>query len=82
MMLRTFSSHIKADDSIRNKADELDKLHCAMKEKLQVVSFSEKIQTLTLVPDSWSRAYCSTYFNVSEYLIRTAHDLKETRNLS
>ena len=36
------------------KADELDKLHIAMKKKLTPCSYPQKIQLLTLVPDSWS----------------------------
>ena len=39
---------------IRNKTGELDKWHEAMKEKLKIVS--------------WSRKYCSEYFDVSEIL--------------
>ena len=31
---------------------------------------------LTLVPDKWSQAYCSEYFNVFEYLIGTSHEIK------
>ena len=53
----------------KNKAEELDRLHAAMKEKLVTASNTEKLQILTLVPDSWSQKYCSEYFGVSEYLI-------------
>ena len=49
----------------KNKAEELDRLHAAMKEKLVTASNREKLQILTLVPDSWSRKYCSEYFGVS-----------------
>ena len=38
----------------KNKADELDRLHAAMKEKLVTTSNKEKLQILNLVPDSWS----------------------------
>ena len=54
----------------KNKAEELDRLHAAMKEKLVTASNTEKLQILTLVPYSSSRKYCSEYFGVSEYLIR------------
>ena len=47
-----------------------------MKEKLVTASNTEKLQILTLVPDSWSQKYCSEYFGVSEYLIRSARKLK------
>ena len=46
--------------SLRNnemKAAELDRLHQAMIEKLKTASYPEKIQILTLVPDSWSRGH-------------------------
>ena len=57
------------DRDTKNKAEELDRLHVAMKEKLVTTSNTEKLQILNLVPDSWSRKYCSEYFGVSEYLI-------------
>ena len=70
----------KPSDSINSeitkKADELDRLHVAIKEKLTNSSYAEKVQLLTLAPDSWSREYCSKYFNVSEYLVRKARELK------
>ena len=36
------------------KASELDRLQNLMKEKLTTTTYSEKIQILTLAPDSWS----------------------------
>ena len=47
-----------------------------MKKKLVTPSKTEKLQILTVVPDSLSRKYCSEYFGVSEYLIRSARELK------
>ena len=41
------------DINTKNKAKELDRLHAAMKEKLVTTSNAEKLQILTLVPDSW-----------------------------
>ena len=70
--------------SLRNndlKAAELDRLHQAMIERLKTASYPENIQILTLVPDSWSHAFCATYFNVSEYLVRTAHNLKKSKGI-
>ena len=40
-----------------------------MKDKLVTTSITEKLQILTLVPDSLSRKYYSEYFGVLEYLI-------------
>ena len=48
-----------------------------MKEKLKVAPYPEKNQILTLIPDTWSHKYCSNYFEVSEYLVRTARALKK-----
>ena len=62
---------------VEQKAQELDRLHIAMKDKLaQTTSMADKIQILTLVPDSWSWSRCATFFNVSEYSIRAARELK------
>ena len=60
------------------KADEWDKLHIAMKKKLTLCSYPKRMQHLTLVHDSWSQEYYSKYFNLSEYLVRTARELKKT----
>ena len=57
------------DKDTTYKAEELDRLHAAINEKLVTASNTENLQILTLVPDSWSRKYCSEYFGVSEYLI-------------
>ena len=65
------------DRDTKNKAEELDRLHAAMKEILVTASNTEKLQILILVPDSWSRKYCSEYFGVSKYLIRFSRKLKQ-----
>ena len=59
------------------KVNVLVRLHEAMKEKLKITSCSEPIQTLTLVPDKWSRMYCSEYFNILEYLVWTSHEIEK-----
>ena len=69
------------DRDTKNKAEELDRLHTAMKEKLVTASNTEKLQILTLVPYSWSRKYCSEYFGVSEYLIRSVRELKQRKGM-
>ena len=69
-------SNSDRSETINKKADEFDKLCTAIKEKLLISSYPEKVQLLTLAPDSWSREYCSKYFDVSEYLVRKARDLK------
>ena len=49
--------------------NDLVRLHEAMQEKLKTASYSEQIQILTLVPNKWSRIYCSEYLNIFEYLL-------------
>ena len=63
------------------KASELDHLHNLMKENLTTATYSEKIQILTLAPDSSSRRYCAEHFYVSEYLVRTASELKKAKEI-
>ena len=62
---------------MREKVNDFVRLHEAMQEKLKTVSYSEQIQILPLVPDKWSRMYCSEYFNVFEYLVWTSHEMKK-----
>ena len=52
-----------------------------MKEKLVTTSNTEKLQILTFIPDSWSQKYCSEYFGVSQYLIRSARELKQRKGI-
>ena len=54
---------------MKEKKNDLVSLHKAIQEKLKTALYSEQIRTLTLVPDKWSRMYCSKFFNVSEYLV-------------
>ena len=54
---------------MKQKGNDLLSLHEAVQEKLKTASYSEKIQILTLVPDKWSRMYCSEYFKVFEYIV-------------
>ena len=79
--IETEEPHAIYDRDTKNKAEELDRLHAAMKEKLVTASNTEKLQILTLVPDSWSRKYCSEYFGISEYLSRLARELKQRKGI-
>ena len=53
---------------MKEKVNDLVRLHKPMQEKLKTASYSELIQILTVVPGKWSRMYCSDNFNVFEYL--------------
>ena len=56
-------------NDMQKKVNVLVRLHEAIQEKLKTASYSEPIQILSLVPDKWSRIYCSEYFNILEYLV-------------
>ena len=62
---------------MQKKVNVLVRLHETMQEKLKTPSYSEPVQILTLVPDKWSRMYCSEYFNVREYLVLSSHEIKK-----
>ena len=48
-----------------------------MLKKLKTGSYSEPIPILTLVPDKWSRIYCSGYFKILKYVVCTSHEIKK-----
>ena len=64
-------SYYKND--MKEKVNDLVRLHELMQQKLKTSSYSEQIQILTLVPGRRSPMYCSEYSNVFEYLVRTSH---------
>ena len=64
-------------NDMKEKVNDLVRLHEAMQEKLKTASYSEQIQILTLVPDKWSQMHCSEYFNVFEYLVWNSHETKK-----
>ena len=59
-------------NDMKEKVNDLVRLHKAMQEKLKTASYSEQIQILTLVPDKWSRMYCSEYLNLVLVLVQLA----------
>ena len=68
-------SYDKSD--VKEKVNDLVRLHKAMQEKLKRTSYSGQIQILTLVLDKWSRMYCSEYFNVFECLVSTLYEIRK-----
>ena len=75
--LKDWESDSYDKNDMKEKVNDLVRLHEAMQEKLKTASYSEPIQILTLVPDKWSRMYCSEYFNIFEYLVWTSHEIKK-----
>ena len=51
---------------MKEKVNDLFRLHKVMQEKSKTASYSEPIQILTFVSDKWSRMYCSEYFDILE----------------
>lgn len=49
--------------------------------KFKNAPFKEKIQILTLVPDSWTIVEIKNYFNTTEYLVKKSRILKTTEGL-
>ena len=45
-------------NDVKVKVNNLVRLHKTMQQKLNTASYSEQIQTLTLVPNKWSGMYC------------------------
>ena len=78
--LASFES-VNVISKTEQKASELDRFYNLMKEKLTTTTFSEKILSLTLAPDSWSRRYCAEHFNVPEYIVRTARENKKVNGI-
>ena len=62
---------------MKEKVNDLVRLHEEMQEKLKTASYSEQIQILALVPDKFSWMYYSEYFNVFECLVWTSHEIKK-----
>ena len=56
-------------NDMKEKVNDLVRLHKAMQEKLKTASHSEQIQILTLIPDKRFQMHCSEYLNVFEYLV-------------
>ena len=54
---------------MKEKVNDLVRLHEAMQGKLKTASYSEQIQILNLVSYKWSQMYCPEYFNVFKYLV-------------
>ena len=63
-------------NDMQEKGNVLVRLHEAMQEKLKAASYSESIESLILVPNKWSRMYCSEYFIKFEYFIETSYEIK------
>lgn len=75
------NSSSEDDDEIKRKASEFDRLMEMVKEKLPQISHREKIQLLTLIPESWSRKKIIETFSVTEYQVRLLWKLLREKGL-
>ena len=51
-----------------------------VKEKLGICcTRAERIQLLSLIPEHWSRQKAVLFFNVTEYMVRTARNVKKRK---
>ena len=58
---------------------DCEELMTGIKEKIDnAMDRKEKLQLLTLIPDSWSHEYAADYFNVTVHSVRQARELKRT----
>ena len=73
------STEFDSEQDINQKANDLDKLVELMKEKLKVSNKREKIQILTLKPESWSLLKTAKEFKVFKATARKARILREEK---
>ena len=59
------------DVLMRQVKEKLDKCHTR----------EERIQLLTLIPEHWSREKAVSFFNVTEYKVRTARNVKKEKSI-
>ena len=67
----------------KRKTSDLDKLTEQIREKLTtgITTYEEKVQILTLTPESWTIQKIASYFGVSEYQVRQTRELKKSRGV-
>ena len=75
------STEVDSEQDMNQKANDLDKLVELMKEKLKVSNKREKIQILTLIPESWSLRKTAKELKVSKATARKARILREEKGI-
>ena len=73
------STEIDSEQHMNRKENYLDKLVELMKEKLKASNKREKIQILTLTPESWSLRKTAKEFKVSKATARKARILRDEK---
>ena len=87
-VLKVDESELEADGNqknlekdIQSKADDLDFLVECMKEKLKISNRKQKLQILTLIPNSWSVRKATEEFHVSKSTIQKAKILRAEKGI-
>ena len=62
---------------MKEKVNDLVRLHETMQEELKTASYSGQMQILALIPDKWTQMYWKKYFNVFQHLVLTSHEIKQ-----
>ena len=81
MTLKCEKTKKKTEENLIKKAEGFDKLVGLLKEKLMSVGRSQKVQILTLVPESWSQNKVATEFQVTKYMVKQARKLKGEKGI-
>ena len=64
-----------------SKYSDIDRLTELLKDKLKMNSTQEKVKILTLAPESWSISKTCNEFDLSEYLVKKARKLKNSKGI-
>ena len=73
---------VPTDPALEQKAKDLDRLIYLLKEKMVVSTRSEKLQLLTLVPESWtSEKIMGTFPETTQYMVRQSRKLREEKGI-
>ena len=59
----------------QQKADDFDYLMNLIKKKINISSWQDKLQMLTLVPKTWEMRKVCEYFGVNPYTVKQASEL-------
>ncbi|KAK2727367.1 hypothetical protein QYM36_008007 [Artemia franciscana] len=81
MTLKCQKTKKKTREILIKKVEDFDKLVGLLKEKLVSVGRSQKVQILTLVPESWSKKKVATEFQVTKYMVKQARKLKREKGI-
>ena len=64
-----------------SKCSDIDRLTELLKDRLKMSSTEEKVKILTLAPESWSISKTCNEFDMSEYLVKKARKLKNSKGI-